>query len=35
MNAFRREIRALSGKRITQEVTDRLISFADAIISEL
>jgi hypothetical protein len=35
MNAFEREVRALSGKRITQEVAGRLISFADAIIAEL
>jgi len=35
MNAFEREVRALSGKRISEEVADRLISFADAIIAEL
>ena len=35
MNAFEREVRALGGKRITEEVADRLISFADAIVDEL
>ena len=35
MKVFKSEVRALSGKRITEEVADRLISYADAIIAEL
>jgi hypothetical protein len=35
ISAFKSEVRALSGKRITEDVAAHLISFADAILAEL